>query len=186
MARSPRMTEKDCRELFLALRFRPDWARSILDQVRVQQGHLGYDQALVEARRQGVSIQALADAFRITPTAIKTMVRRAEQKMARDENHSRLLAELQSRDAFDLGPAAEYPIDDIGLPARARNALVGQGIKTIGQLVSMDERDVLALDDIGRKTLRDIRDALANCGLSLGMRFGLPKEGFSQTPRTSR
>ena len=186
MPMTPKMSEDDYRELFLALRFRSDWARSILDQLRVQQGHLSYDQALVEARRQGVSYQALADAFHVTPTSIKTMFHRAEQKMAREENHRRLLAELQSREPFDLGPAAEHPIDDIGLPARARNVLLGHGIKTIGQLVSMDERDVLGLDNIGRKTLRNIRDALANCGLSLGMRFGLPKEGFSQTPRTSR
>ena len=177
MARSPRMTEEEYRELFMALRFRPDWSRSILDQVRVQQGHLGYDQALVEARRQGVSIHALADAFRVTPTAIKTMFHRAEQATARDENHRRLLAELQSdvRDPFDLGSAAEHPIDAIYLPTRARNALSGHGIRTIGQLVSMDERDVLELDNIGRKTLKDIKDALANCGLSLGMRFGLPR-----------
>jgi DNA-directed RNA polymerase subunit alpha len=54
-----------------------------------------------------------------------------------------------------------------GLTARTANALSGANIRTVGGLVRKREDDILEIEGIGKKGLEEIRDALADHGVTL-------------------
>lgn len=58
-------------------------------------------------------------------------------------------------------------IEDLPLPRRVKNRLRGERIKTVQDLTRLSEVDLLKLPDIGKKGIRDIKDALSAMGLSL-------------------
>jgi len=61
------------------------------------------------------------------------------------------------------------PVDELELSARAHNCLISADKKRILDIVNMSEDEVLKLKNFGRKSLREVKDAMKNLGLSLGM-----------------
>ncbi|MBI5239553.1 MAG: DNA-directed RNA polymerase subunit alpha [Elusimicrobia bacterium] len=61
------------------------------------------------------------------------------------------------------------PIEMIELSSRASNCLKVARIKTIGELVSKRDEELLAVKNFGQKSLDEIKDRLKDMGLSLGM-----------------
>ncbi|MBI4370695.1 MAG: DNA-directed RNA polymerase subunit alpha [Elusimicrobia bacterium] len=66
------------------------------------------------------------------------------------------------------------PIEMIELSSRASNCLKVARIRTIGELVSKRDEELLAVKNFGRKSLDEIKDRLKDMGLSLGMQVGQP------------
>ncbi|MBI5629639.1 MAG: DNA-directed RNA polymerase subunit alpha [Elusimicrobia bacterium] len=64
------------------------------------------------------------------------------------------------------------PIEMIELSSRASNCLKVARIKTIGELVSKRDEELLAVKNFGKKSLDEIKDRLKDMGLSLGMQLG--------------
>lgn len=64
------------------------------------------------------------------------------------------------------------PIEMIELSSRASNCLKVARIKTIGELVSKKDEELLAVKNFGKKSLDEIKDRLKDMGLSLGMQAG--------------
>ncbi|MGC9006259.1 MAG: DNA-directed RNA polymerase subunit alpha [Sulfurihydrogenibium sp.] len=58
-------------------------------------------------------------------------------------------------------------IDELEISSRAINTLRKLGINTIGDLVKLSEEDLKEAKSIGRKSLKEIKDALADMGLEL-------------------
>ena len=58
-------------------------------------------------------------------------------------------------------------IDELDISSRATNTLKKLGIQTIGDLVKMTEKDLKEAKSIGRKALKEIKEALADLGLEL-------------------
>ncbi len=58
-------------------------------------------------------------------------------------------------------------IDELEISSRAANTLKKLGIQTIGDLVKMSEEDLKEAKSIGRKSLKEIKEALADLGLEL-------------------
>ncbi len=58
-------------------------------------------------------------------------------------------------------------IEELEISSRATNTLKKLGIQTIGDLVKMTEQDLKEAKSIGRKSLKEIKDALAEMGLEL-------------------
>ena len=58
-------------------------------------------------------------------------------------------------------------IDELEISSRAINTLRKLGINTIGDLVKLSEDDLKEAKSIGRKSLKEIKDALADMGLEL-------------------
>ncbi|RMA92464.1 DNA-directed RNA polymerase subunit alpha [Hydrogenothermus marinus] len=58
-------------------------------------------------------------------------------------------------------------IEELDISSRAMNTLKKLGINTIGDLVKMTEEDLKEAKSIGRKTLKEIKTALADLGLEL-------------------
>lgn len=61
------------------------------------------------------------------------------------------------------------PVADLELSVRAGNCLESANIKTIRELVSKNEKEMLEYKNFGRTSLNEIKDQLANMGLTLGM-----------------
>jgi DNA-directed RNA polymerase subunit alpha len=61
------------------------------------------------------------------------------------------------------------PVDMIELSSRASNCLKVARIKTIRELVTRREEELLAVKNFGKKSLDEIKDRLKDMGLSLGM-----------------
>jgi DNA-directed RNA polymerase subunit alpha len=57
------------------------------------------------------------------------------------------------------------------LSVRSYNCLKNANIQTIGELVQKTEAEMLRTKNFGRKSLNEIKEILANMGLSLGMRI---------------
>jgi DNA-directed RNA polymerase subunit alpha len=62
-------------------------------------------------------------------------------------------------------------VDELELSVRSANCLKNAGIKLIGELVIRSEAEMLKTQNFGRKSLNEIKDVLADMGLSLGMRL---------------
>ncbi len=77
----------------------------------------------------------------------------------------RLPADLNGN---DLHPST--PIEALGLPERALNALRSGGVSTIGEIATMSEIDILKIPDAGRRALNEIKEALGARGLMLQQR----------------
>lgn len=66
-------------------------------------------------------------------------------------------------------------VDELELSVRSANCLKNAGIKMIGELVSRSEAEMLKTQNFGRKSLNEIKDILADMGLTLGMKIdGFP------------
>lgn len=62
-------------------------------------------------------------------------------------------------------------VDSLELSVRAANCLENANIKFIGELVTKSESEMLKTKNFGRKSLNEIKDILAEMGLSLGMKI---------------
>ncbi|MBN1959541.1 MAG: DNA-directed RNA polymerase subunit alpha [Deltaproteobacteria bacterium] len=62
-------------------------------------------------------------------------------------------------------------VDELDLSVRAENCLQAANIKFIGDLVQKSEAEMLKTKNFGRKSLKEIKEVLADMGLSLGMRL---------------
>ena len=79
------------------------------------------------------------------------------------------------RDDEDHRPALNEnlfkTVDSLELSVRAANCLENANIKYIGELVTKTEAEMLKTKNFGRKSLNEIKDILAEMGLSLGMKI---------------
>jgi len=62
-------------------------------------------------------------------------------------------------------------VDELELSVRSANCLQNANIKTIGDLVQKTEGEMLKTKNFGRKSLKEIKEILAEMGLSLGMKL---------------
>lgn len=54
----------------------------------------------------------------------------------------------------------QVPIDDLELSTRTHNCLKRAGIANVGQILEMDDKDLLAIRNLGDKSLTEIRESL--------------------------
>ena len=68
-------------------------------------------------------------------------------------------------------PTNAKTIYDEGLSVRSANCLQNANIKYIGELVQKTEAEMLKTKNFGRKSLKEIKELLAEMGLQLGMKL---------------
>jgi DNA-directed RNA polymerase subunit alpha len=74
-------------------------------------------------------------------------------------------------------------VDELELSVRSANCLQQANIRTIGDLVQRTEAEMLKTKNFGRKSLKEIKEILAEMGLSLGMKLeNWPPKAASQPP----
>lgn len=69
----------------------------------------------------------------------------------------------------EVDPILLCPVDDLELTVRSANCLKAENIYYIGDLIRRTEKDLLKTPNLGKKSLTEIKDVLAQRGLSLGM-----------------
>ncbi len=76
-------------------------------------------------------------------------------------------------------PVLMQPVDDLELTVRSANCLKAEQIIYIGDLVQRTEVELLKTPNLGKKSLTEIKDVLAQRGLTLGMRVpNWPPQGL--------
>jgi DNA-directed RNA polymerase subunit alpha len=76
------------------------------------------------------------------------------------------------RDAERLFDNLKRSVEELELSVRSYNCLKNADIKTIGELVQKSEAEMLKTKNFGRKSLNEIKEILAEMGLSFGMKLG--------------
>ncbi len=80
-----------------------------------------------------------------------------------------------------IDPVLLRPIDDLELTVRSANCLKAENIYYIGDLIQRTEVELLKTPNLGKKSLTEIKEVLAQRGLSLGMRLeNWPPAGLQQ------
>jgi DNA-directed RNA polymerase subunit alpha len=80
-------------------------------------------------------------------------------------------------------------IKEIELSVRSENCLVNAAIETIGELVVMNEAEMLKYRNFGKKSLTEIKQKLDELGLSLGMdlsKYGINRENIREVIQAYR
>ena len=70
-------------------------------------------------------------------------------------------------------PEEQYnmPVEQLNLSVRTLNCLRRGGISTLGELISKEEQELLALRNFGQKSKRELEERLASMGLTLASQF---------------
>jgi DNA-directed RNA polymerase subunit alpha len=74
-------------------------------------------------------------------------------------------------DKSGVDPVLLRPIDDLELTVRSANCLKAESIYYIGDLIQKTEVELLKTPNLGKKSLTEIKEVLAQRGLSLGMKL---------------
>ena len=77
--------------------------------------------------------------------------------------------EEESKEKEGLKKKMDKPISELELSVRSSNCLVEANIRTIGDLVSRKETEMLKYKNFGKKSLNEINAILETMGLHLGM-----------------
>jgi DNA-directed RNA polymerase subunit alpha len=75
----------------------------------------------------------------------------------------------KNRQTDELKRLLERPIADLELSVRARNCLDSANLQTLRDLVILSEAEVMKLKNLGKTSLTEIKNRLAERGLALGM-----------------
>jgi hypothetical protein len=74
-----------------------------------------------------------------------------------------------SSDPYFILECLSKTVDEIEMSVRTANGLMHANIRTIAQLVQKTEEELLAVKAFGRKSVFELKEILAEMGLSLGM-----------------
>jgi len=80
-------------------------------------------------------------------------------------------ADQPRRKEPEVDPVLLRPIDDLELTVRSANCLKAENIHYVGDLVQRTEVELLKTPNLGKKSLNEIKEVLAQNGLQLGMRL---------------
>jgi DNA-directed RNA polymerase subunit alpha len=75
----------------------------------------------------------------------------------------------KNRQTDELLKMLDRPIADLELSVRARNCLDSANLQTLKDLVTLSEPEVMKLKNLGKTSLTEIKNRLAEKGLTLGM-----------------
>src|SRR5437867_5216764 len=79
--------------------------------------------------------------------------------------------EVSERGMDKMNEVLNRSVEELELSVRSYNCLKNANIQTIGELIQKTEAEMLRTKNFGRKSLNEIKEILANMGLSLGMRI---------------
>ena len=71
----------------------------------------------------------------------------------------------------EIDPGLLNPVDDLELTVRSANCLKAENIYYVGDLVQRTETDLLKTPNLGKKSLTEIKDVLAERGFTLGTKL---------------
>ena len=131
-----------------------------------------YDRLILEVWTNGAVApeMALVEASKILRRHLNPFIQYADLGYRLQGDNGLAVEEpVSSPDIDDLRRKLELPISSLDLSVRAYNCLDGESIKSVGELVSWKEADLLKVRNFGKTTLVEIKAKLEDMGLQLGM-----------------
>lgn len=89
--------------------------------------------------------------------------------MFTDSSSIQAVDEEEINEAIEKTKTLSKSIDEMELSVRSHNCLQAAGIKSIGELVSKEENEMLRFKNFGRKSLMELVEKLSEMGLHFGM-----------------
>lgn len=141
--------------------------RYTVENTRVGQ-RTDYDRLILEVWTDGrlTPSEALLHASSILRHHLDVFVNYDDSQIEFDETPQEL-----SQENTRVKKLLNMSVNEIELSVRAANCLNNANITTVGQLAMKSETEMLRYRNFGKKSLNEIRDKLAQLGLSLGMKF---------------
>ena len=130
-----------------------------------------YDRLVLEIWTDGTVTpeMALVEAGKILRKHINPFVEYFEMGHDTVEETQESQDEEESEIDEELAMKLRTPVQELELSVRASNCLEASHIETVGELVKMNEADLLKLRSFGKTSLREIARKITDMGLSLGM-----------------
>ena len=122
---------------------------------------IDYDKLTIEVTTDGT-----ISAKEIISLAAKVMNDHVKLFVELDENMSNGNVFVKKQESEET-KALEISIDDLELGVRAYNCLKKAGIHKVSELIKMSEDDIMKLPNLGKRSLDEIINKLAELGLSL-------------------
>jgi DNA-directed RNA polymerase subunit alpha len=135
-----------------------------------------YDKLILEVWTNG-SIKpedAVADAARIIKDYLMHFINFNEQFDYEEEEVDEEVERLRQ--------IMDTPVEELELSVRSSNCLRNIDIRTIGDLTRRTEEEISKTKNFGKKSLQEIKDKLAEYGLSLGMKDVLDQKLKKREP----
>lgn len=133
-----------------------------VENARVE-GRTDLDKLIIDLETDG-SIEP-EEAIRRAATILKDQLGAFEDLRGDDITKEEYAAES------NIDPILLRPVDELELTVRSANCLKAENIYYIGDLIQLTEMELLKTPNLGKKSLTEIKDVLADKGLSLGMRL---------------
>jgi DNA-directed RNA polymerase subunit alpha len=127
-----------------------------------------YDRLILEVWTDGSVLpeDAIAYAAKILQDQLDIFINFEEAEV--EEKHP----EIEERESINENLMKH--VDDLELSVRSANCLKNAGINLIGELVQKTEAEMLKTKNFGKKSLNEIKEILAEMGLSFGMKIDFP------------
>ncbi len=135
---------------------------------RVENARVGqrgdYDKLILEVWTDGSIMpeDAVADAAKILKDYLMHFINFNEEF---EDEESEVDEELEKLKAI-----LATPVEELELSVRSSNCLRNINVKTIGDLAMLTEEEISKTKNFGKKSLQEIKDKLAEYGLTLGMK----------------
>ncbi len=125
-----------------------------------------YDKLVLDVWTNGCILpqDAIAQAAKIVKDHMYIFINFEEQPEEEEEE--------VDREAERMYDNLKRSVEELELSVRSYNCLKNADIKTIGELVQKTEAEMLKTKNFGRKSLNEIKEILAEMGLSFGMKLG--------------
>jgi DNA-directed RNA polymerase subunit alpha len=125
-----------------------------------------YDKQVLDVWTNGCILpqDAIAQAAKIVKDHMYIFINFEEQPEEEEEE--------VDREAEKMYDNLKRSVEELELSVRSYNCLKNADIKTIGELVQKTEGEMLKTKNFGRKSLNEIKEILAEMGLSFGMKLG--------------
>jgi DNA-directed RNA polymerase subunit alpha len=125
-----------------------------------------YDKLVLDVWTNGCTLpqDAIAQAAKIVKDHMFIFINFEEQPEEEEEE--------VDREAERMYDNLKRSVEELELSVRSYNCLKNADIKTIGELVQKTEAEMLKTKNFGRKSLNEIKEILAEMGLSFGMKLG--------------
>jgi len=129
-----------------------------------------YEQLILDVITDGTitAVEAVNYAAKIINDHIKYFITFSDED---EEEQQQVLVEEEVKEAErnKLRKILMTPVDELELSVRAHNCLKAANIKSLGELVRLQEQELLKFRNFGRKSLTELNDIVALYGLEFGM-----------------
>jgi DNA-directed RNA polymerase subunit alpha len=121
-----------------------------------------------ETSRERLFLEVWVDGTISPPDAISRSAEILMEQLSPFVNFIRI-SQVEEEISHPSIPDEQYnmPVEQLTLSVRTLNCLRRGGIATVGELVSKEEKDLLALRNFGQRSRQEIEERLASLGLSL-------------------